>query len=154
VLQIYFRKLGGATVDTPDLGPVTKLGMGRREGEAVQIPKAAASLPELGSGRDDLAAEFGAAMPAVPVPSMLSTPPAAGPGENGASEDGAWENGNGAPRGASNGAAAAGEGSEAETDSDDVIVGGLQVAESEMEGVAKDELEYLGKRCKRQKQAA
>ena len=47
-MQIYFRKLGGATVDTPDLGPVKKLGMGRRTGPVVTPPRAASALPSFG----------------------------------------------------------------------------------------------------------
>ncbi|GMH36918.1 hypothetical protein BSKO_04791 [Bryopsis sp. KO-2023] len=49
--QIYLRKYGGADVELNDLGPVTKLGMGRKTGEDVlelpPLPPALAAKAEL-----------------------------------------------------------------------------------------------------------
>lgn len=135
--QIYFRKLGGASVDTPDLGPVTKLGMGRKTGEVVREPKAAAALPDMG-GSDALALEFGAGAPAA----------AAAPSDNSASVTDA--SGTGARQAdAAPDLAQVAPAEAAEDDGD--IVGGLVVSEADMQGVAAAELEYLQRRCKRRR---
>ena len=55
-LQIYFRKLGGVVVDTPDLGPVKQLGMGRRTGQPVALALPAAAA-EAGNGAEMSASE-------------------------------------------------------------------------------------------------
>lgn len=157
LLQFYFRKLGGVVLDTPDLGPVTKLGMGRKQGEVVFVPKAAASLPEMGSAGagDALAAEFGGSM-------AMSAPVAepAAPVTNGNGSTAATANGAAASAKASSGAAAAPAEQESEetkkgfSEGDEEIIGGLTVAQSEMEGVAKEELEYLSRRSKRKTSTA
>eukprot|EP00892_Ulva_mutabilis_P003851 jgi/Ulvmu1/1838/UM119_0057.1 len=142
--QIYFRKLGGVQVDTPDLGPVTKLGMGRRQGSVVTPPKAAAALPEL-DGNAALAAEMG-------MPSM----PAAPAIQASRGDDATVSPSNGDDtRHAAAGAVNNGSGHTAAQDTQpdtEGIVGGLMVVEADMEGVAAEELEYLMKRCKRPKQ--
>lgn len=157
-IQFYFRKLGGVVLDTPDLGPVTKLGMGRKQGEVVFVPKAAASLPEMGAAGagDALAAEFGGSM----AMSAPVTEPAA-PVTNGNGSTAATANGAAAaPAEASSGAAAATAEQESEetkkgfSEGDEEIIGGLTVAQSEMEGVAKEELEYLSRRSKRKTSTA
>jgi hypothetical protein len=128
-VQIYFRKLGGAQVSTPDLGPVTKLGMGRREGPLVAPYKAAAALPAL-EGPASLAAEFG-----------LGGPPTAA----------AAVSGNGADE--KTGEARNTEEKEEGADSGALTVGGIVVDQSQMEGVNEAELEFLRKQCKRRRQA-
>lgn len=146
-MQIYFRKLGGAQVDTPDLGPVTKLGMGRRQGPVVTPPKAATSLPEFGGGA--LAAELGApGQPAVAQSVQAGDSRAVEPeGMNDSRSSGQSGDGD------SGGIIQPSEADNAEISSEE-IVGGLSVVEADMEGVAKEELQYLMKRCKRQKQTA
>lgn len=143
MLQIYFRKLGGAQVDTPDLGPVTKLGMGRRQGPVVTPPKAACTLPEF-EGGGALAAELG-------LPSFVASPaPMGGADALESSLRNKSEAVNSTNAGPSHGADQQPPAAVAESDTGE-IVGGLIVVEADMEGVAKEELEYLMKRCKRQK---
>jgi hypothetical protein len=137
-LQIYFRKLGGASVDTPDLGPLTKLGMGRKTGKPVHIPKAAAALPEMG-GSSALAAEFGAPSSHLPVVSNGAAVATHGTDGSASSTQVA---------GPSDGAQAE---QQAAADADAGIVGGLVVSEADMQGVAGEELEYLQRRCKRKR---
>lgn len=146
-MQIYFRKLGGVQVDTPDLGPVTKLGMGRRQGPIVTPPKAAAALPGF-DGDTVLAAELG----------MPSKPAAPSSQVNGSDAQTQSHTGNDADSSAGTGGPVNGAqehanapGSPPQTEE---IVGGLTVVDADMEGVATEELEYLMKRCKRHKQAA
>jgi hypothetical protein len=136
-MQIYFRKLGGASVDGPDLGPVTKLGMGRKTGKPVHVPKAAAALPDMG-GSDALAAEFGAPVASVAMPDSN--------GVTAAQTGGA---GSGAAAAASPLAKQSDQ--QADAADDGGIVGGLVVAEADMQGVAEQELAYLQKRCKRKR---
>ena len=162
-MQIYFRKLGGVVLDTPDLGPVTKLGMGRRQGKEVFVPKAAAALPSMGAGGAEdmgLAAELGGSMA---MGSPLPTPAAATATEN-ASPEAAGGAAAAAPAEAGavatggNGSAAVEapkeEAKKGFSDGDEEIIGGLTVAQSEMEGVAQEELDYLSKRSKRKIQTA
>lgn len=131
-------------MDTPDLGPVTKLGMGRRQGPVVTPPKAAASLPEF-EGGGALAAELG--VPGLPVtaPSLPVTgiDAVSAAGNNEAKIVSSGETNSDVDN------ANAAVGTQPETDE---IVGGLTVIEADMEGVANEELEYLMKRCKRQTQ--
>jgi hypothetical protein len=154
-LQIYFRKLGGATVKTPDLGPVKKLGMGRRSGPLVTPPKAASALPAFGGGADGLTAEFGAAMPSA-SPSGAAGADATAPAADGAaatamaaSDAPAEANRAAGTSNGTNGAASveAGGGEQGQG-----IVGGLDVDKSQMDGVAEEELAFLERRCKRLRQ--
>jgi hypothetical protein len=129
-LQIYFRKLGGVEISTPDLGPVTKLGMGRRMGTVVAPYKAAAELPAL-EGPANLAAEFGLG--------TASTAPAV--------------SGNGAQNGEATEAVDTAKKEKKGPDVGALTVGGILVDQSQMEGVSEAELDFLRNRCKRKRRA-
>ena len=148
-MQIYFRKLGGATVDTPDLGPVKKLGMGRRTGPVVTPPRAASALPSFGDA--SLAGEFGSAVgdnSASAMGAMMA-----------ASSDGNGAAGPAAPPAAEGSAAGTGtskNGAAEAANEPEVVgqgfVGGLEVDQTQMDGVAEEELQFLQRRCKRRRQ--
>ena len=148
------------------MGPVTKLGMGRRLGEEVFVPKAAAALPDMGAPgtSNALASEFGGSM--AMSPPATSPPAAPANGSGGAEAAGAAEAATGAEAAEAPATAAAGENGSAAVEApkeqvkkgfsegDEEIIGGLTVAQSEMEGVAQEELDYLSKRSKRKVQTA
>ena len=147
-MQIYFRKLGGATVDTPDLGPVKKLGMGRRSGPVVTPPRAAAALPSFGESGGSLADEFGA-----PVGDNSAAGMGAAMAVNGDSIGAATASTNGASVPESANAAAQTDTSGPEQAEEQGVIGGFEVDKTLMEGVAEDELKFLERRCKRRRQA-
>ena len=150
--QVYFRKLGGVKLDTPDLGPVKKLGMGRRTGEVVKPPKAAAALPALDFEGGSMAAEFG---------NMTSSNSSSNSADNAAKAVAALQSANGAAPAApgeatpASGNGAAPPASEQQQQQEQAeaqgIVGGLEIDQSMMDGVAKEELEFLERRCKRRR---
>lgn len=117
-------------MDTPDLGPVRKLGMGRRTGAIVVPPKAASELPAFDGG-DSLAAEFGASSSGPGFAEQVGASAAAADAKSAA-------NGNGAA---------------GADDDKDVVIGGMEVDQTAMEGVSEEQLAILATRCKRRRKA-
>lgn len=83
--QIWLRKFGGANVEINDLGPVTKLGMGRRLGEPIyELPP----LPKLAGVASTSYADQGQDTPADGIPE---------PSGDGTTEESPVAESNGAP---------------------------------------------------------
>jgi hypothetical protein len=131
-------------VDTPDLGPVRKLGMGRRSGPLVVSPKAATMLPSF-DGAEALAAELGAATTDSPGFAEQLATDAAEP----VSAPAVGTNGSASASGDAQVAAAETRASGSSTEGEEEVIGGLEVDKTAMEGVAEDELIFLARRCKR-----